>query len=50
MKYPKRKKKYKFERTCYNCKYHLNCTAARYSKYVVKYCEKFKFCSSCKSM
>lgn len=42
------KKKRKFERTCYNCKYLYEC-ANRY-RINTAACDKFKFCASCKSI
>lgn len=48
MRFPKIKKKKKFERTCYNCKYaDLKC-ADRF-KIDATNCNKFKFSSLCKS-
>lgn len=48
MKYPKVKKKRKFKRICYNCKFLAECKD-RYSKDAVD-CDKFRFCSTCKSI
>lgn len=48
MKYPKVKKKCKFKRTCYNCKYCFKCTDS-YRKDAIN-CKKFKFCATCKSI
>lgn len=48
MKYPKVKKKQKFERVCYNCKYNYKCND-RFTKGVVC-CSRFKFSALCKSI
>ena len=48
MKYPKVKKKQKFERVCCNCKHYCKC-ADRFNK-DNKNCDKFEFSSLCKSV
>lgn len=47
MKFPKIKKKTKFEKSCYNCKYRFNCDMKLNTG--KGYCDKFKFCATCKS-
>ena len=48
MKYPKVKKKQKFERVCYNCKHYYKCTD-RFNRDTIN-CDKFKFNALCKSV
>ena len=47
MKFPKIKKKSKFSRCCFNCKYNNNSCPNRFKLDV---CENFKFSSTCKSI
>lgn len=49
MKYPKVKKKQKFKRICYNCKYFSAKCVDRFSTNAVN-CDKFKFSALCKSI
>lgn len=47
MKFPKIKKKTKYEKSCYHCKYRFDCGMK--FKIGKDYCDKFKFCATCKS-
>lgn len=48
MKFPKVKKRRKFERICYNCKHYCKCTV-RFNRDTIN-CDKFKFNALCKSV
>lgn len=47
MKFPKIKKKRKYEKNCYNCKYLVDCKNT--AKHRDNICDKFKFSYLCKS-